>query len=385
MKKLLIVNSNLHIGGVQEALVNLLGEISHRYEITLFLFSPYGELKNRLPENVKVVYARSAYRYLGISSRDLQGKPIEKLLRSFFAAISRLLGRSAAESLMALTQKKLKGFDVAISYVHDGGDKAFYGGCNQFVLRHVQSEKKLTFLHGDYVRCGGHTPKNDARYEKFDGICACSQGCADSFLSVLPQLKERVFVVKNCHDFERIRSLSQTPVSMQAEGVKLLTVARLGTEKAIPRAIEALAACKNQNYHYYIAGDGVQRPLVEAAIEKHGLENRVTLLGEQSNPFGYMAGADLLLIPSVSEAAPMVIGEAASLGLPILSTRTSSAVDMVEQTGYGWVCENSQSGITAGLDKLLDDPELLRQRKERMCAVQADNTAAVAAFCNVIQ
>ena len=28
MKKLLIVNSNLHIGGVQEALVNLLGEIT---------------------------------------------------------------------------------------------------------------------------------------------------------------------------------------------------------------------------------------------------------------------------------------------------------------------------------------------------------------------
>jgi len=38
MKRILIVNNNMHIGGVQKALVNLLYEIHNDYEITLLLF-----------------------------------------------------------------------------------------------------------------------------------------------------------------------------------------------------------------------------------------------------------------------------------------------------------------------------------------------------------
>lgn len=379
MKKLLIVNSNLQIGGVQEALVSLLLQIHKDYDITLALFSPCGPLLQRLPGDIKVIGVDSPYRYLGTSRRELQGKPVQQLLRAGYAGVCRVFGRNAAMALMAPFQKKIEGYDVAISFVHDGYDNAFYGGCNSFVLRHVQATKKVTFLHGDYVKCGGNTPKNAARYEKFDHICACSQGCADSFLSVLPQLKDKVHIVPNCHDFDRIRTLADTQVTMEAAGIKILSVARFGAEKAIPRAVEALADCKCQNYHYYLAGDGVQRPLVEAAIEQHGLQSKVTLLGEQENPFGFMAKADLLLIPSVSEAAPMVIGEAACLGLPILSTKTSSAVDMVEKTGYGWVCENSRSGITAGLDAILSQPELLQKK-----AISVDNTLAVEAFRSVI-
>ena len=41
-KKILIVNNNMHIGGVQRALVNLLKCIHGRYEITLLLFHPEG-------------------------------------------------------------------------------------------------------------------------------------------------------------------------------------------------------------------------------------------------------------------------------------------------------------------------------------------------------
>ena len=40
------------------------------------------------------------------------------------------------------------------------------------------------------------------------------------------------------------------------------------------------------------------------------LSENVTLLGEKENPYGYIKAADLLLIPSYSEAATMVIGEA---------------------------------------------------------------------------
>ena len=39
----------MHIGGVQKSLVNLLGEIHSRYDVTLLLFYPGGGLMKDIP------------------------------------------------------------------------------------------------------------------------------------------------------------------------------------------------------------------------------------------------------------------------------------------------------------------------------------------------
>ena len=66
-KKLLIVNNNMHIGGVQRALVNLLKSIHDRYEVTLLLFHPVGELMQEVPADVKVVPVLTHNRILHIA------------------------------------------------------------------------------------------------------------------------------------------------------------------------------------------------------------------------------------------------------------------------------------------------------------------------------
>ena len=70
MKKLLIVNNNMHLGGVQKALVSLLAEIQDQYDITLFLFSAKGPYMAEIPERVKVITAKSLYRCFGISQAE---------------------------------------------------------------------------------------------------------------------------------------------------------------------------------------------------------------------------------------------------------------------------------------------------------------------------
>lgn len=379
MKKLLIVNNNMHIGGVQKALVSLLWSIRHRYDITLLLFHPNGACMEELPPEIRVISPGSAFRYLGMTKQDVLPKK-DRLGRSFFAAITRLLGRKYALWLMSLGQTTLKGYDAAISYLHDGGSKAFYGGCNDFVLKHVAAKRKLTFLHCDYLLCGANTPENGKKYAKFDGIAACSQGCADAFLQANPELKDRVRVVSNCHRFDRILSEASQPVSLTPDKINLVTVARLGREKSVERGLLALTQLgeEREKLHYHIIGDGVQRPLLEKIIGEEGLSSCVTLWGEMKNPYSHMQAADLLLIPSLSEAAPLVIGEAASLGTPILSTKTSSAEEMIEKTGYGWVCGNSVEGIARSLAELLRQPEQLRNARERLKKQPFDNSAATA-------
>lgn len=382
MKKLLIVNNNLHIGGVQKALISLLWEIRGRYDITLLLFYPGGAYADALPPDVKVITPKSGYRYLGMTRQDTV-KWQERIGRGFCAAITRSFGRKYAIALMSLGQKKLEGYDAAISYLHNGGDKVFYGGCNEFVLRHVSAKKKIAFLHCDYSRCGAHTAENAQQYQMFDWIAACSQGCADAFRQENITLAKKVKVVYNCHEFIIIRKKAETaPAVLQTDKINMVTVARLGKEKGVERALRVIAKLGSlkEKLHYYIIGDGIGMPVLRQIIQQENLAPYVTLCGALENPYGYMKAADLLLIPSYSEAAPLVIGEAVCLGTPILSTETSSARELVEEPGYGWVCENTEDAMQEALERLLLDRFALDERKKTLADKEIGNETAISQF-----
>lgn len=386
MKKILIVNNNLHIGGVQKALINLLWEIQDRYDITLLLFYRGGEYEKDLPPDIKVITPKSGYRYLGMTRQDTV-KWRDKLCRTFYAGISRSFGRKYAISLMALKQKKLGEYDAAISYLHNSIDKGFYGGCNEFVLKHVSAKKKIAFLHCDYSLCGGNTVQNAKQYEMFDLIAACSQGCADVFRQENVTLAQKLKVVYNCYDYKNICKMADAaPVTMQSDKINIVTVARLGKEKGVERALHVIAklGAEKEKLHYYIIGDGTQMPLLRQFMEQEKLSPYVTLCGALKNPYGYMKSADLLLIPSNSEAAPMVIGEAACLGTPILSTETSSAREMIEKTGFGWVCDNSEEAMQQRLRVLLEEPCILHKKKEQLSKLSLSNEQAVSQFSSLI-
>lgn len=382
MKRIIIVNNNMHIGGVQKALISLLWNIRDQYDITLLLFNKIGDCYQDIPPGVNVITVKSAYRFLGMTRYDLHTLE-DKVGRGFFAAISRIFGRKYAIALMSVGQRKLNGYDVAVSYLNNPGDRMFYGGCNDFVLKHVAAQKKIAFLHCDYLRSGANTPDNNKMYARFDKIAACSQGCADSFVAANPSLQERVSVVPNCHRFDQIQKLA-TAASIELRGdvLNIVTVARLGKEKGVERAVAAIARLGEyrKKLHYYIIGDGIQRNLVQQVIDKEKLSDTITLCGTLSNPYGYIRAADLLLIPSYSEAAPLVIGEAAFLGTPILSTETTSAREMIEKTGWGWVCENSEAAMTEALAHILGNPDMLSQTKTLLSQNSADNLVALEMF-----
>lgn len=376
----------MHIGGVQKALVNLLKEIASEYEVTLLLFYKGGELLRDVPENVKVITACRVLRGWGATREDAGGLRL-RLSRAFSAAITRVAGRKWICRILFPFQKKLRGYDVAISYLHSGNDHVFYGGCNEFVLRCTEAEKKISFLHCDYEKMRAGSRYNANIYQKFDAIAACSAGCKDAFSAVFPELKQKVQVVRNCHDYERLHhDAVQAPAALSKTLVNVVTLSRFGREKGVLRGIQAVADVQRagKKLRYYIIGNGVEYPKAAAMVKRLGLETSVTLLGEMLNPYGYLKAADVLLIPSFSEAAPMVIGEAASLGTPVLSTRTSSAEEMILCSGYGWVCDNTQVGITEGLERLLANPEILKSHRESLEKMVFTNSEAITEFRHLI-
>ena len=81
MKKVVIVNNNMHIGGVQKALVNLLNEIHKDYDVTLLLFDKSGDYLTEIPNDVKITTCNGAYQYFGISQTEAKQKSMLSFLK----------------------------------------------------------------------------------------------------------------------------------------------------------------------------------------------------------------------------------------------------------------------------------------------------------------
>ena len=126
----------------------------------------------------------------------------------------------------------------------------------------------------------------------------------------------------------------------------------------------------------HVVGSGLMESMLKETVKALQMEENVIFHGQQSNPYGYMAAADLFLMSSFHEAAPMVIEEAASLGIPILTTNTTSSNEMVVQTGAGWVCENSEESLSQMLCNILSNPTKLKEKKKQLQKLRMDNAAA---------
>lgn len=389
MKKILIVNNNMHIGGVQKSLYNLLWTMDGKYEITLCLFHAAGAYMDKLPPRVKVVECGGPFRWLGMSQRECHGSLTDTLGRGFLALMTRVCGRGAViRGMMAFQPVLSEHYDCAVAYLHNGRKEAFYGGVQEYVLRCVRAERKIAFLHCDYGQCGADHADNNRLMAEFDAIATCSEGCRRAFCKVLPEIADRCVTVRNCHRFEEICSLAaQEPIVYDERGINVVMVSRLAHEKGIERAVHAVEHCLKTGIDVtlHLVGGGPMKEAIQTLNRQLYVEDSVLLYGEQENPYRYMKNADLFLMTSFHEAAPMVIEEACALGVPVLTTATTSSREMVTERDCGWVCDNTQDAIEAALETVLRDRELLKRQKKQLENHRSDNSVSVAQFEALIE
>lgn len=361
MKKIIIVINNLEVGGVQKSLVNLLNEINNIYDITLCVFYLENEkFIEDIPQNIKIMKVNSFYKFLGCSQSQLKKFSFKYFLRGFFALMTKIFGRHLMLSFFDMFQRKISGFDYAISYLHEQSDKTFYGGCNNFVLKKINASFKATYVHCDFSLCGANTLKNKKLYNKFNRIICCSNGCAEKFIECNPNLLEKVSVIRNCNNFKMIKKLSEELNVYSKDYFNIVTVARLSAEKSISKAILAINFLieNGVKVKYHIVGEGKQKNELIKLVDQYKLSNSIFFYGNRVNPYPFIKNADLFLLTSEHEAAPMVFDEAAYLKVPILSTRTLSVNEMILYPGFGMVCGHSQEEINMSLFSLILENKL---------------------------
>lgn len=362
MKRILFVIGNLRVGGVPKALIELLRNIEEKYDISLLCFDHQGSFFLDVPKSVKILPTNHVLELTERSASEMKSAGFRYcLLRYFLVFIARKISRKLAAQLLVHMVGKIEGeFDIAISYAHPMPDAFFCNlGC-EIVLDCINARKKAAFIHCNFSEYGGNTDYNRWLLQQFDKIATVSNSVGKDLVSCIPDIKEKVMTIRNCHDFETIRQMAaENPVEYEHE-INFVTIARLSEEKGILRCIPAFTKAheSGKDVGWTIVGDGPLKQRISDTIKAKNAEGYINLAGEHTNSYRYIKNADYLLLPSYHEAAPMVFDEAASLGVPIITTKTLSAIEMVADRKIGIVCENTDKDIYEAIMSVTNRPRM---------------------------
>jgi colanic acid/amylovoran biosynthesis glycosyltransferase len=125
--------------------------------------------------------------------------------------------------------------------------------------------------------------------------------------------------------------------------LKILSVGRFNWIKGYHYALDAIASLVSDgvSVQYTIIGRGISEE-VRYQISDLGLGHVVTVLDEmpQQQVFDVMKGADLLLIPSVTEGIANVAIEAMAIGLPVVTSDCGGMGELIVNRENGFIFPN---------------------------------------------
>src|SRR5699024_11269619 len=134
----------------------------------------------------------------------------------------------------------------------------------------------------------------------------------------------KIIVIHNFYDIKNIREDSIKKLSLKKQNIfkqpTIITSGRLSNQKGQWHLIRAFSKVKEKipNAQLVILGKGDLKSKLIDITYKLKLENSIHFLGFQSNPFKYIAEADIFVLPSLYEGFPNALCEAMACGLPVI-------------------------------------------------------------------
>jgi glycosyltransferase involved in cell wall biosynthesis len=164
------------------------------------------------------------------------------------------------------------------------------------------------------------------------------EGVPSAKVSLIPygQVPERFEAIRRADPVEMRRGSGLGSLGSPL----LVCVSRLHAEKGHRFLFEAFAGLRHAfpGASLCLVGTGPDRDALGAAARKLGIEDAVHFLGWRDDALQIMAGADLVVHPSLHEALPSAVIEAVMLGRPVVATDVSGVRDVLGEAGeYGLV------------------------------------------------
>ncbi len=144
----------------------------------------------------------------------------------------------------------------------------------------------------------------------------------------------------------------------------ILAVGRLTRQKGFSYLLEALCRVRESvPARLAIIGEGEEHQRLITLTETLGLKDEVLFLGFQSNPYKFMARADVFALSSLYEGLPTVLVEAMACGVPVISMRCPSGPEEIITDGVNGllVPPADPHALAEAIVKMLTNPEMARK------------------------
>lgn len=343
--KILFLIHDLAQGGAEKVLVNLVNNMdTKKFDITVMSLFGGGVNEQFLKPHIK---------YITIFKKAFRGN--SKIMKLF--------------SPKTLHKRFIKEkYDIEVSYL-EGPSARIISGCND------ESTKKACWIHVEQLTeeraCSSFKSKNEAIlcYNSFHKIACVSKAVEKDFLSLLPVNVpiEIIFNTNETADIKRQALQEVEPGIFFDDEIKLIGVGKLVKNKGFYRLMPLVKKLRDEGYpvHLYLLGNGNMENELRELSKKDGVQDFVTFLGYQTNPYKYVSKCDLFVCSSYSEGFSTAATESLIVSTPVCTTNVSGMEEMLgENNLYGVVTENTDEALYEGIKSLVSDKELLLHYKK---------------------
>lgn len=344
MKKVLFFIHDLGQGGAQKVLVDLVNNMDkEKFDITVISLFGGGVNEQFLKPHIKHTY----------------------VFRKAFPGNSKIMQLFSPKLLHKWFIKEH--YDIEVSYL-EGTSARIVCGCP------YEDTKLVSWIHctltseKDIVTSFRNLRESKKCYTKFDCTAFVSKGVQEAFLKY-SCYNGKNFVLYNTVESDKIiEKACETYGGLDKESLKLISIGTLKQVKGFDRLLRIAKRLKDENvsFRLYILGEGPMKSDLEEYISNNEIDDIVTLLGYDTNPYKYISKCDLFVCSSYSEGFSTAVTEALVLGTPVITTDVSGMKEMLgDNNEYGVVTDNDEAALYAGIKSLLDNPELLKNYKEK--------------------
>lgn len=385
MKRILFIIGNMEIGGTRTSLLNLLYHLSsvNDLKISLLIMGHHGELAIRIPTNIEVLPEMFL-----ISSALPRKQPREvsaNIYHAFFHAAKEIVGyKKIFDALFRHMARKIQSvygtYDAVFGYQE--------GLCNNFAS-YIFAKKRFAWIHNDVEKWYVPSLFSTEAYEKVDQIIFVAESAKEKFVDMFPGFSHKCVVIKNtiveqmiCEKYQACAPLDKSKHSHFV----FTSVGRFTEQKAFDRIIPIAEFLKRQgvSFCWNVVGDGPLFSEIQKNIIDNGMCDFISLVGAVENPYGYIGNSDLLVVTSLYESQPMVILEALTLNVPVLTTRFSSAEEIIGEEKYGVIVNNNTEDIAQTLLRICQEESCLKKMKQAARGYQYDNMSIIRKIQEII-
>jgi len=331
MKKVFLIIPSLHRGGAERVVSILTNHLDRDiFDVTLVLLEKRGSYLKDLHDDVNII--------------DLKQSKVTQAIVPLIKLI-----RKEKPDLVFSTLGHLN-LSLMIS-------KIFMSKHTKFIAREAsipsilnQSEKYASLFNLLYKKL----------YPKFDKIICQSQYMLNDLQENFDIAANKTTVINNPVDFTKIeKRLSDSPGHelLPYDKKNIVVVGSLEPVKGYELLIKAFANIQKENLHLSIVGEGSLKHELYNLIKEKKLEEKVSLLGFQENPYLYMLKADITVLTSKLEGFPNTVLESMACGTPVVAFKCPGGIEEIIIEGdNGWFVEhNNIEALTKALEDHVDN------------------------------